>query len=255
MADAKKDDKKDDKSAVDPAAAKAKKHKLMAIGGVVGVLALAFVAALMAVPRQVEKRQLLGPFVAPLSPTKLQVNLNDGRSYLVLNLNVKFEAYAADYVTKRTSDPVCNAEVRDQLVAISSAKSRQEVSDKVLKPVYLEEIRHAVEPLLFPVHIGAGATAGDADPASGLRAGVSTPTFRGLFEDHVLEIDAVAKTIALDDGEPVTFGGDERDLAVSSASGSIYVDVSKLAAEFRGEVKVGVMGRVKRVLWEEVLIQ
>ncbi len=254
MADAKKDDKKDDKSAPDPAAA-AKKQKLFIAGGVVGVLALAFVAALMAVPKEVVKPELLGPFVAPLSPNKLQVNLNDGRSYLVLNLNVKFEAYAADYVTTRTTDPVCNAEVRDQLVAISSAKSRQEVSDKVLKPVYLEEIRHAVEPLLFPVHIGEGLAPGDADPASGIKPGVSTPTFRGLFEDHRLKVDAVQKTLALDDGEPINFEGKERDLAVASAAGTVYVDLSGLKEEFVGEVKVGVKGYVKRVLWEDVLIQ
>ncbi len=254
MADAKKDDKKDDKSAPDPAAA-AKKQKLVMGGGAVAVLSLAFVAALMAVPKPTVKPPLLGPFVAPLSPNKLQVNLNDGRSYLVLNLNVKFEAYAADYLTTRTSDPVCNAEVRDQLVAISSAKSRQEVSDKVLKPVYLEEIRHAVEPLLFPVHIGAGAKAGDADPKSGLKPGVGASSFRGLFEDHLLKVDGQQKTIALDDGEPVSFEGSERDLAVASGAGTVFVDISGLKPEFVGEVKVGVKGCVKRVLWEEVLIQ
>ncbi len=254
MADAKKNDNKDDKSAPDPAAA-AKKQKLFITGGVVGVLALAFAAALMAVPKAVVKPGLLGPFVAPLSPNKLQVNLNDGRSYLVLNLNVKFEAYTADYLTTRTTDPVCNAEVRDQLVAISSAKSRQEVSDKVLKPVYLEEIRHAVEPLLFPVHIGGGAAPGDADPKSGLKPGATTPSFRGLFEDHLIKVDAVQKSLTLDDGEAVTFEGDERDLELTCSRGSVFVDVSGLKEDFVGEVKVGVKGYVKRVLWEEVLIQ
>lgn len=255
MADAKKDDKKDDKSAPDAAAAKAKRQKLVVGGGVVAVLAAAFVAALMAVPKKEATPQLQGPFVAPLSPSKLQVNLNDGRSYLVLNLNVKFEAYAADYLTQRTADSVCNAEVRDQLVAISSAKSRQDVSDKVLKPVYLEEIRHAVEPLLFPLHIGGGLAPGDADPQSGIEPGVTSSTFRGLFEEHLLKIDAVERTIVLDDGAPVKFAGDERDLAIESASGTIQVDVSGLKPEFRGDVKVGVKGQVKRVLWDEVLIQ
>jgi hypothetical protein len=252
MADAKKDDKKD--SAPDPAAA-AKKHKLFAAGGFVAVLALAFGAALMAVPKKVAKPELAGPYVAPLSPSKLQVNLNDGRSYLVLNLNLLFEAYAADYVTLRTTDAVCNAEVRDQLVAISSAKSRQDVSDKVLKPVYLEEIRHAVEPLLFPVHIGFGDQPTAADPASKLAPGITTSTFRGLFEDHVLKVDNVSKTIALDDGAPVTFKGDERDLAVGAEGSVVYLDVTALEPEFRGDVKVGVKGLVKRVLWDEVLIQ
>lgn len=255
MADAKKDDKKDDKAAPDAAATKAKRQKLAIVGGVVAMLAVAYVAATMAVPQKVVKPQMLGPFVAPLSPNKLQVNLNDGRSYLVLNLNVKFDAYAADYLTQRTADAVCNAEVRDQLVAISSAKSRQDVSDKVLKPVYLEEIRHAVEPLLFPLHVGEGPAPGDADVASGLKPGLTNSTFRGLFEDHLLKVDAVARTIALDDGTPVEFTGEERDLAIESPKGAIYVDVTGLTPEFVGEVKVGVKGQVKRVLWDEVLIQ
>ena len=193
--------------------------------------------------------------MAPLSPNKLQVNLNDGRSYLVLNLNIKFDAYAADYVTTRTSDPVCNAEVRDQLVEISSAKSRQEVSDKVLKPVYLEEIRQAVEPLLFPVHIGDGAGPNDADPLSGIVAGETPSTFRGLFEDHKLAVDNVEKKLVFDDGQPISFNGDERDLAVTCGEGVIYLNLTGLVADFKGDVKVGVKGRVKRVLWEEVLIQ
>jgi len=255
MADAKKDDKKDDKGAPDPGAA-AKKQKLFIGGGVVGVLSLAFAAALMAVPKPVVKPELLGPFVAPLSPSKLQVNLNDGRSYLVLNLNVLFEAYAADYVTNRTTDPVCNAEIRDQLVAISSAKSRQDVSDKVLKPVYLEEIRQSVEPLLFPVHLGGGAKPADPDPTSGLSLGSTTSTFRGLFEDHVLKVDMVSKTIGLDDYEPATFNGDERDLAISGPNATtVYVSVVGLKPDFQGEVPIGVKGLVKRVLWDEVLIQ
>lgn len=256
MAEAKKNDKdKNDDPSAAPAAA-AKKQKVLLVGGVVGVLALAFAAALMAVPKKATKPELLGPFVAPLSPTKLQVNLNDGRSYLVLNLNVLFDAYQADYLTLRTADPVCNAEVRDQLVAISSAKSRQDVSDKVLKPVYLEEIRHAVEPLLFPMHLGEAPSATEADPKSKLAVGQSPSTFRGLFEDHVLHVDAVAKSITLDDGAAVTFVGDERDLAVAAPDGAVIrLDVTGLEPEFQGDVKVGVKGHVKRVLWDEVLIQ
>jgi len=254
MADAKKDDKKDDKAAPDPAAA-AKKLKLLIAGGAVAVLALAFVAASMAVPKEVVKPQLLGPYVAPLTPSKLQVNLSDGRGYLVLSLNVKYEAYAPDYVPTRTADPVCNAELKDQLVAISSAKSRQDINDKVLKPVYLEEVRQAVEPLLFPVHFGMAAGPSDADVPSGVAPGETTPTFRGLFEDHKLTIDNIEKKIALDDGEPVAFTGEERDLAVSSSAGIVYVNVTGLVPEFKGDVQVGVKGRVKRILLAELLTQ
>lgn len=255
MADAKKDDKKDDKGAPDPAAA-AKKQKVLVGGGVVGVLALAFVAAMMAVPKPVVKPELLGPFVALLSPNKLQVNLNDGRTYLVLNLKVKYEAYAADYVTNRTTDEVCNAEIRDQLVSISSAKSRQDLTDKALKPVYLEEIRQSVEPLLFPTHVGSGLKPTDADPKSGLTEGMTPSTFRGLFEDHLLKIDFVGKTIALDGAAPVTFSGDERDLAITAEDGTfVYLNVTTLKPEFQGEIPVGVKGRIRSVLVDEILLQ
>ena len=47
----------------------------------------------------------------------------------------------------------------------------------------------------------------------------------------------------------------ERDLAVPCGEGVIYVNLTGLVADFKGDVKVGVKGRVKRVLWEEVLIQ
>ncbi|MCC7011009.1 MAG: flagellar basal body-associated FliL family protein [Planctomycetes bacterium] len=258
MAEAKKDDKKDDKG-VDPALAAAKKKKVMVLGGAVGGLALAFAAAMMAVPKPPPpKPELSGPFVGAVTPEKVQVNLSDGRSFLVLQLNLLYEAYAQDYLALRTADPVCQAEIRDALVAICSSKSRNDVTDKVNKPVFLEEIRHALEPLLFPVHVGDGAAPGDADPTSGLKAGESMPgaSFGGLFEDHRIALDVPQKKLTLDGGLEFVFTGEEADLELKAVNDqTLFLDLTGLKPEFVGEVKVGIKGRTKRILWNEVLIQ
>ncbi len=253
MSDAKKDEKKDEKAAPQG------KGKLLAIGGGITALALAFVAATFAVPaKEAPLPTLAGPFVGPITPSKVQVNLNDGRTYLVLQLNLLHDAYSPDYLTQRAEDAVCQAEIRDALVTIASAKSRSDVTDKVNKPVFLEEVRHAIEPLVFPVHLGDGATPTTADSASKLALGASMSGsgFRGMHSEHVLRVDALQKLVSLDGGSEVRFKGDEQDLEVPCGDGtSLWLDVRELDPAFQGEVHVGVMGRTRRVLWNEVLLQ
>ncbi|MCY3002059.1 MAG: hypothetical protein NTV21_09660 [Planctomycetota bacterium] len=258
MADAKKDEKKDDKAAApaDPA----KKKKLMAIGGVVGGLALAFVAAMFAVPKkeEVTKPSLVGPNVGPITPKKVQVNDSGGRGYIVFELNLMYDAYNPDYLASRASDPVCQAEILDALVTIASAKSRNDMTDKVGKPVFLEEVRAAIDPLVFPVCLGTGTSGTEADSESGLALGESMAksTFRGLLEEHALHVDAVQKKLRADDGAEITFTGEERDLQVPCGTDMfIWLDVTGLKPEFVGEVKFGIRGRTRRVLWNEVLLQ
>jgi len=253
MSDAKKDEKKDDK------AAPKGKGKLLAIGGAVTALALAFVAATFAVPaKEAPTPKLEGPFVGPITPSKVQVNLNDGRTYLVLQLNLLHDAYSPDYLTQRAGDAVCQAEIRDALVTIASAKSRSDVTDRVNKPVFLEEVRHTIEPLVFPVHLGDGESPTAADDASGLALGVtmSRSSFRGLHAEHTLRVDALQKLVALDGGTEVRFKGDEQDLEVPCGDGtSLWLDVRSLKPGFQGTLHVGTMGRTRRVLWNEVLLQ
>lgn len=253
MSEAKKDEKKDDKAAPQG------KGKLLAIGGGITALALAFVAATFAVPaKESPLPTLAGPFVGPITPSKVQVNLNDGRTYLVLQLNLLHDAYSPDYLTQRASDAVCQAEIRDALVTIASAKSRSDVTDKVNKPVFLEEVRHAIEPLVFPVHLGDATTPTAADSASKLAPGtsMSRSAFRGMHSEHSLRVDALKKLVSLDSGAEVRFKGDEQDLEVPCGDGtSLWLDVRELDPAFQGEVHVGVMGRTRRVLWNEVLLQ
>lgn len=239
-------------------AAKGKKKGLVLGGGALVLVALAYLAAMLAVPKKAAQQAFLTQLVAPLTSEKVQVNLSDGKSFLILDLNMVYDAYDVAYYESRSVDPLYRAELKDVLVAIASAKTRIEVSDKVNKPIFMEEIRSAVEPLLFPVHIGAASAPSDADPKSGLAPGISNhvATFRGAFHEHVLHVDGVAHTLQIGSGPLTSFSGDETDLPVAADGGlALYVDVTGLEPGFKGDVPVGVKGRLRRVLWNEVLIQ
>ncbi len=257
MADAAKD-KQDPKDAAKDAPAKGGKKTLLLMGGGgVGILAAAFVVATMAAPDK-GKPELQGPFVAPLTTEKIQVNLSKSKSFLVLNLNLVYTAYDESYFAGRSSDSLCVAELKDVLVSIASSKTPAEFEDKVNKPVIMEEVRQAVEPILFPVHIGDTPKPTDRDPTSGLAPGLSShlATFRGFFHEHTLAIDAKKRVLRLDDGAGVEFKGEERDLKIVAGDDTVlYVDVSGLTPEFVGEVCIGIRGQTRRILWQEVLIQ
>lgn len=236
-----------------------KKLKIIAGSSVLVLFAVAYMAALMAVPKKETTPQFAGPFVSSLTAGKqVQVNLSDSKSFLILDLNLVYDSYDEAYFLARIDDPLCTAEIKDALVALASAKTRADVSDKVNKPVFMEEIKAAVDPIIFPVHIGGGGDPTAPDPESGLRPGFSAHQgqFRGSYEEHVLRVDAVGHTLQLDDGPVVEFFGDETDLLVPDAQGlGLYVDVTGLVEDFAGELKVGVKGRARRILWNEILIQ
>jgi hypothetical protein len=72
----------------------------------------------------------------------------------------------------------------------------------------------------------------------------------------VLYVDAGQRTIRLDDGPLTELVGDERDLRLVDAKGDdVYVDVTGLNPRFRGEVHVGVAGRVRKIYRDSFLIQ
>jgi hypothetical protein len=241
------------------AAKPGKKKALMFGGGGVALLALAYVAALMALPSKGdEEPRLRGPFVAPLTETKVQVNLSGSKSFLVVNFNLIYEAFDEGYYIKRSLDPVYTAELTDVLVGIASAKTREEVSDRVNKPIILEEIRQAVDPLLFPVHIGEGENPNAPDEVSGLAPGLSShlTTYRPVFGEQVLHVDAVARTLRLGEGPEVTWNENDDDVRVDNELGQmLFVDTSRAVTDFKGDVPIGVRGRIRRLLWNEVLIQ
>ncbi len=241
----------------DGASAKGKK-KLIAMGGIGSGLALAFVAAMMGVPGEEQERIFKGPFVSPLTTEKVQVNLADSKSFLILDLNITYDTYQEAYFTQRLEDPLTSAEIKDALVALASAKTRQDVSDPIGKPVFMEEIRSAVDSLIFPVHVGDAKKPTDGDSASGVAPSRSSHlgTFRGEYELHVLNVNVPSLTVQVDAGPVMEFEGHETDLEVLTADDLVlYLDVSALTDDFVGSMPIGVMGRVRRVLWSEILIQ
>ena len=230
------------------------------VGGLVAVVGLGYLVAMMAIPTKFEPRKFSGPFLAKLTEDRITVNLRDdsNKRILVMQLNVEVDAYDEAYVPVRTAEPLFTAQIKNALLGLASEKSRGDVLGPDSRPIFAQELRTLVEPILFPVHVGAGAMATDPDPESGLAPGLSigASEFRGAFDEHTLVVDAAEQTIALDGGEPVRYHGDERDLRVVDAFGkSLYLDVTRVNAEFQGEVRVGVMGWLRSVLFEEFIVQ
>jgi hypothetical protein len=240
-------------------------------GGVAALLALAFLAATMATPRKPATPRLEGPFVIKLSASEIQVNLagDNSKRYLVMSLQAEYFAYGEHYVQARVGgaagghggggeDPHYAAMLKHALLSVSATKTREQVTDPVMVEAFFEEVREVVDPVLFPVLVGHGQTPEDPDLASGLRGGESMADarMRGLLQEHVLHVDAQRRTIRLDDGPVTEFRGGERDLRVVDARGDdVYVDVSGLEPAFRGEVRVGVAGKVRKIYRDSFLIQ
>jgi hypothetical protein len=245
---------------------------LLGGGGIVAVLGLALALALMGVPvKQPEVPRLEGPFVTGLSKSDIQVNLSGegSKRYLVMRLNAEYYAYDEAYVAGRlaggdgteaaaSEDPLYTATLQDAMLRLAATKTRDQVTDPVMIDAFLEELREAVDPVLFPVCIGDSKSQRQRDSVSGLRTGDSTleSSLRGLLHESALLVDAAAKTISLDGGPPVRFEGTERDLRVVSKDGaSAYVDVTGIVPEFSGEVPIGVPGRVRGIYRESFLVQ
>jgi flagellar basal body-associated protein FliL len=255
-------------SAADAAASKtsAGKKGVMLGGGVAGVIALAWALALVAVPaggahHDVAKHRIAGPFVVEVSPSAgFQVNLagDGGKHYLSLKLNVEVDAFEEGYAGARASQPLYQAKLTDAVLRTASQKTKGELDNAVGREVFRDELRLALDPVLFPVHVGDERAPENAHEASGLRAGrsIAKSSLRGLFYEHALHVDAARKAIRLDDGQELVFHGDETDLFVSDARGKgVYVDVSALREGFAGAVPTGTFGRVRNVYFNSFLTQ
>ena len=243
--------------------APARKKGLMLGGGIASLVALAWVLSVVAVPSQRKRAAppLQGPFIADVPPsTGFQVNLSGdgGKHFLSLTLKVEVDALEETYANARTGEPLTQAKLTDAVLRIASQKTKSELDSTVGKDVFREELRDALDPVLFPIHLGNETQAGARDATSGLRPGrsVDRSTLRGLFYDHALEVDAADKTLRLDHGPEVGYQGDETDLFVADKQGKgIYVDVSGLEPGFSGKVHAGTFGRVRNVYFVSFLTQ
>lgn len=236
------------------------KKPLVLGGGVLALVAVAYIASLMAVPGAPKEQSFSGPFVAALSERKIQVNLlgESGKRFLVMSLNAVFEAYEEAYIAERLADPLYMPLVSDALIDIGSQKERQEISSLADRDAFKEEIRIALDPILFPVHCGDAVTPYATDTASGVAPGDSTyeGTLRGPLFEHVLHVSVPDRTIQLDNGEPVTFVGGESNLQVRNEMGRhVFLDVRNIKEGFEGEVSIGVRGRIRQIKFSELLVQ
>ncbi len=245
-----------------PAEAPKKKSKkgLVLGGGMVGLIALAYVASLMAVPKKEVVHELGKPFVVDLHAEDISVNLsgNNNRNYLLLKMRGECISYDQHHSEARIAEPLCQTMLLDKTLTVLSSKTKVEIDTTSGKEALREELRLLLDPILFPVVIGAAdGHAGEEEP-SGLRTGTSASrgTMRGLFYDHVIHVDGPDKTIALDEGDKVSFHGDEEDLRLLDANGdSVFLDVTSLKPEFEGEVHVGVLGRIRGIYFSKLISQ
>jgi len=240
---------------------KKSKKPLFLGGGIVGLIGLAFILAQMAVPKGSDKAPPFdGPFVIAVVEGDVQVNLakGGGKHFLVLQFQAEYDAYDEAYAAARVVDPLYQAKLNDALIRLGRKKSKVDLDDQVGEEVFTAEIRDAVGPLIFPLHVGNEQSHRIAHEKSGLRPGRSAvrSTMRGGFKAHSLHVDAPNKTVRLDEGPVTSFQGTEADLIVEDARGQcIYLDVSELVPEFVGEIGVGTFGRVEKILFSRLLVQ
>jgi len=242
-----------------------KKKSALLGGGVVALIALAWALSLVAVPagggHHGEEHHIAGPYVVEVSPSAgFQVNLagDGGKHYLSLKLNVEVDAFEEGYAGARASQPLYQAKLTDAVLRTASQKTKGELDNAVGREVFRDELRLALDPVLFPVHVGDERAPENAHAPSGLRFGrsIAKSSLRGLFYEHAMHIDAARKSIHLDDGQEVEFQGDETDLYVADARGKgVFVDVSAVHEDFVGEVPTGTFGRVRNVYFNTFLTQ
>jgi len=272
MAD-KKDDAKNEAPKAEgetaPAGAGAGKLLKLVGGSALAAVALGWILATMAVPKRQEEapKHLDGPFVARLSKTDIQVNLSgeSSKRYLVMMLNAEYMAYDEIYVNGRlgiggaaVEDPLYTIQLKNALLGLATRRTREQVTDPVHIETFLEEARQLVEPVLFPIHLGDAHSPHHPDSRSGLRLGASNheSTLRGLLHEHAIHVDAQHHTLRFDEGAPVDYEKQDRDLKVVNQDGiEVWIDVTGLKPDFAGRVPIGVPGRLRKIYRESFLVQ
>ena len=274
MAENKNDAKKDEKKPEGEAGAAAKSKTPMIVGGgALGMIALGWMLALLAVPHKDDEasHHLEGPYVARLSKNEIQVNLTgeSSKRYLVMMLNGEYMAYDEEYVNGRlgiggghdgapAEDPLYTVQLKNALLGLASTRTREQVTDPVQIEAFLEEARRMVEPVLFPVYLGDSHSPHHEDSASGLRLGESNhdSKMRGLLHEHALVVDSAKDKIRLDDGETVEYTAKDRNLKLTNLNGDeVWIDVTGLKEGFSGSVPIGVPGRLRKIYRESFLVQ
>ena len=252
-------EKQGQEEAQETAASKQDRGPIKLIGATVAICAAGALLAVMAVPSKPEVQRLRGPYPLQIIE-KYQANPIDGNLTRFIQFTPHCEYYAYDkkYVETRMSDPFYMAQLKTALGRAVADKTLAEILEGIQRELFSVEVEREIAPVLFPVHIGDTKFPLDKDEQSGLGPGFSfdESTFRGLFYEHVLKLDAVARTIQIDDGPVISYAGDEQDLHVLTQAGeSVFVDVAEVNPEFQGELHVGAHGRVRKLMILEPLAQ
>jgi hypothetical protein len=258
--------KKEANEGEEPKAAEAeeapkKKSPVKLVGALVGVVGLGAALAMMAIPSgPKEIPRFTGPYFHDLVDKEVVSNTKDDhyKRFIKYTPQVEFFSYDANYLNARMKDELYSAWLNDSFTGLASNKSIDEILEGANRERFAQVIRHAVEPVLFPVHIGGSESPLDMDPESGIRPGDSyrLSTFRGAFWKHTLTVDGDSKTLQVDEGDTTAFQGDELDLKVLTPNGEfVYLDVTSMDPDFSGTVQIGVKGRIRQVFLTNMMAQ
>ncbi len=234
------------------------------LGGLVGLIATGSALAMMAIPSKVVEPRMTGPFEFAFFAEEDQTNVITNTQDNNFSRYIKFEptslvfAYDQAYPTQRRTE-------QGFIVAMRQAMSRT-VLKYELAHIYdhpeefNEELRQAAEPILFPVCVGDALTSDGQDPQSGLMMGDSQATagtFRGDFYSHEIKVNSKKGTLQIGGDGPVqSFNGSETNLMVEDRNGKVvYVDVTGLVDDFEGSIRIGVKGRIRRLITGTITAQ
>lgn len=257
---AEENDKPDEQPQDPEAKPKKSKKSLLLGGGILGLIAAAYGVSLVALPSKPKDMPFKGPWVTALTVGEVQVNLKgeSSKRYMVVSLQAAYDAYDEKYAVDRVANPLYQAQLVDTLITLGRQKTREDLDDHIGQETFKEEVREAVDPLVFPLHVGNPNDHTVPDEVSGLLAGRSgeKATMRGGFHGHTLHLDQTRGTISLDQGVPLSFSGTETDLEVENEHGqTVYVNVSQLKEGFVGDVHAGTFGRIREILFSKFLVQ
>ena len=230
------------------------------LAAIVCLIAVGSVMAVVAMPSKEKVLRFEGPYFYGLSEEPFTVTAIDshGTRYVKFKPSAEYVSYTKSYVPGREKDPFFDSYLNAKVLEVSSTKSIDEMLRGAAQLAFAEEIRHAIDSIVFPVHLGETTHPLDVEKKTGLRPGSShmDATFRGRIHDHVLKFDGQARTMQIDEGPVATFGGDEEDLMLETVDGAyVYVDVTGFEEEFIGEVPIGCHGKLRKVILNGTIAQ
>ncbi|MFT7680108.1 MAG: hypothetical protein ACI8QC_004114 [Planctomycetota bacterium] len=234
---------------------------LKLLGGALGLVVVGGALAMMAIPsKEAIKPRQQGPYFHKLFENTLISNVDESNytRFIKTDPQIEFFSYDPDYVMSRDADLLYRAWLESEVTTLISSMKLDEIYNGVNRERFTQMVMEKVRPAVFPVHFGATTAPLQLDEMSGIRPGDSyrKASFRGNYHDHLLKVDALQKTLQVDNGPMTVYAGTEMDLLIRTPSGdSLYVDVTEILPEFVGEINVGVQGRIRQVFLSGHLAQ